>query len=225
MAVNTNLESNRLRIPPGQNAVPRGMKQSSEQGRVGVVLVPFWSHFGVDLGSFWCHFRPLGVPGVASGSSRRPGVSLGVPGASADALWGVQGAPLERPGASLGAPWGTRERPQSALGSTRAPPWGPQRRKSEFHQGLVAKTGVFIFPSWGALGRPWGALGRSWGAPGVAGSASGSSPGAPGAPLGAPRVVPGRDDGQTAANGKSTSSRPEGTGRGRGGVLFLQETL
>ena len=68
MAVNRNLESYRLRIPPGQNAVPRGMKQSSEQGRVGVVSVPLWSHFGVDLGSVWCHFRLWGVPGVPLGS-------------------------------------------------------------------------------------------------------------------------------------------------------------
>ncbi len=154
---------------------------------------------------------PFPTMGAEGGEKPAPGHTLlrfwGPLGESMGHPWGT-------PGASLGAPWGTRERPRNSLEGISALPWGRQKRKSEFHPGLVAKTGVLIFPP----GVSWGALRVSWGA-------SGAPLGSPGVPPGAPWEFPGRlhrsarGSKRVAAyfrNSPKVLGRPGGEGLGRG---------
>ena len=108
--------------------------------KTNVVLVPFWSHFGDVLGSFWCHFRPWGVPGVPVGSFQwldgvlggpfeLPGGSLGVLGRPL----GVSGAPLGRPCAHRGGPVSIQS---AVLGPPGHPPAGPRGEKVSFTEDL-----------------------------------------------------------------------------------------
>ena len=105
-----------------------------------MVLVPFSSGVGVDLGSFWRHFRPWGVPGVPLGSL--------------EWLDGVLGGPVGVPWASLGILWGSMGHPWGPMGN----PWGVLVR-------TMGVPGASTVRSWEPPGAPLGAPGSSRSAP------------------------------------------------------------